>query len=332
MRFLFAAHATAGHTNGLRAIARRLRERGHHVDFAIAAARLPFERVWPGPLRVAAALPAQIAADGCTLVPLRPSPAMIWDAARLPRARGYDELAIALRLFTRGIEAHARTMAAHMQAGGAAAIVADYLMPAAWLAARMARVPLVAFYHSALPFPSPAHAPFGSGLRDDAPRDATWREAQRRLDALGAWLDARLTTACRALGLAHWRTGALLTPCSPDLNLLATRPELEPGLGALEGPVEWVGPCLPDAQAVPDDEAVRTARAWAGHERVYVSLGTVFDAQPKVLASIALALASEHRRIVVSAGASYDALTSRSSAHVKVFRRRFRSCARWTSS
>lgn len=321
MRLLLTAHATAGHTNGLRAIARRLLARGHSVDFAIASARLPFERLWPGPVRVASALPSQIAADGCRLVPLAPSPAMIWDAARLPRTRGYDELTIALRLFTRGLERHARTMAGHARASGAAAIVADYLMPAAWLAARMARVPFVAFYHSALPFPSPAHAPFGSGLRDDAPRDARWREAEQRLDGLSTWLDARVASACRALGLAPWRPEALRSPCSPDLNLLATRAALEPGLEALEGPVEWVGPCLPDAQAVPDDEAVRTARAWAGHERVYVSLGTVFDGQPQVLARLLDALVADHRRILVSAGASYGALATRGDARVKVFPR-----------
>lgn len=97
-------------------------------------------------------------------------------------------------------------------------------------------------YHSALPFPVEGGAPFGS-----APTDGpeTWPADQRALDALSAMFDRRVAQAARKLGLAVPPTDLLGSPTSPDLNVLMTVPELEPGLRPLEGPVLMGGPCLP---------------------------------------------------------------------------------------
>jgi hypothetical protein len=125
---LLAAHPTVGHTTALRAIGARFLERGDDVAFAIVRARLPFAERWPEPLRAAGGLPDAIAADGMRVVPLAPSLAALFHAARLARKTGHDELAVALALFTAGIGTHARMIAAHARNGGADVVVGDYLM------------------------------------------------------------------------------------------------------------------------------------------------------------------------------------------------------------
>lgn len=320
-RLLLAAHPTVGHTNALRAIGRRLLARGHEVAMATTAMRVPPLPGVPEVARVAAQLPDAIRRDGLALVALPASVPMLWHAARMPFFRGYDELENALRLFTTSLEDHARLLAREVRDRRVEVVVGDYLCFASYLAARVAGVPFVAFYHSALPFLSDTLAPFGSGLPIDAPRDHRWEHALARLDALSRGLDARIEAACRTLGLAPPPPRFLARPYSPDLNLLATTEALEPGLPALEGPVRFTGPCLdarPDERE--DDPALRCLRE--DLRRVYVSLGTVFNAQPRIFDTILRGLARDDVQGIVSAGASYERLARRASPpHVHVFAR-----------
>ncbi|MFP2959845.1 glycosyltransferase, partial [Myxococcus sp. 1LA] len=320
-RILMAAHPTAGHTNALRAIGGRLRELGHEVAIATVVAPAAFPGLLPEPLRFATQLPEALRQDGLRLVPLRPSPASLWYGARITRARGLDELGWALRLFTTGMEGHARRIAEDIEASGVDLVLADYLMPAALLAARMTRRPYVALYHSALPFPVEGAAPFGSGLEDDAPRDAAWLQAEQRGLALLRWFDARVTRAVKTLRVPLKTDGLLAAPISKDLNLMATTPALEPGLKPLHGPVEMTGPCLPRPAPASMDDAAALAAVRPGHKHVYVSLGTVFNAQPNVFHAILDGLARHDVDVVVSAGASFERLQARAGPRTHVFRR-----------
>jgi len=318
---LFAAHPTVGHTSALRAIGAELRARGHATSFAIADARVPWPSLWPEPVQAAARLPAALRAEGFTLVPLAPSPAALWHAARLPRATGQAELEVALALFTSGLEAQARQVAAGASRHGAAAVVGDYLMPAALLGARLAGLPFVALYHSALPFPAEGASPFGTVLPESARGSADWREAEARLERMGADFDARIAEAAVRLRVPSPGRGLLARPLSPDLNLLATAPELEPGLGPLSGEVLMTGPCLPGQAAL--DEAGRTVLAAVSAARplVYVSLGTVFNDKPAVYRALIAGALACGAQVVVSAGASLQALAPLASSAVQLFAR-----------
>ncbi len=286
---------------------------------AITVASVPFPGLLPEPLRYASQLPEALRRDGFRLVPLPPSPATLWFGARITRARGLDELALALRLFTTGMEAQARRIAAAIEATNADVVLADYLMPAALLAARMTRRPYAALYHSALPFHVEGAAPFGSGLRDDAPRDEAWTQAEQRGIALLRWFDARVARAAKALRVPLRAEGLLAAPISEDLNLMATTPELEPGLKPLSGPVEMTGPCLPRTlPANRDDPAL--AAIEPGRTHVYVSLGTVFNGQPQVFHTLLDGLARHDVGVVVSAGASFERLQARAGPRTHVFR------------
>lgn len=314
-RFLFAAHPTVGHTNALRSIARRLRAGGHEVAMATTVMRVPDSRLVPEVARVAAGLPDAIRRDGLDFVALPSTLPMLWHAARMPFFQGYDELENALGLFTAALEPHARILAREARARRADVVVGDYLCFASYLGARLAGVPFVAFYHSALPFFSEEIPPFGSGLPVDAPRDGRWEAALVRLEALSNLLDARIGRACRELGLAAPPPRFLARPYSPDMNLLATLEPLEPGLPALDGgdvagPVRFTGPCIdarPDERL--DDPSLRALRE--GVRRVYVSLGTVFNAQPRIFDTILRGLDRPDVQVIVSAGASHARLQRR---------------------
>jgi MGT family glycosyltransferase len=318
---LFAAHPTVGHTGALRAVAAELRTRGHATSFAIVHARVPFLSLWPEAVRAASRLPADINAEGAQVLELAASPVSLWHVARLPRAKGQAELEIALALFTSGLEAQARQIAAHVRQTGASVVVGDYLMPAALLGARLAQRPFVALYHSALPFAAEGAPPFGTVLPDSARASDAWREAQARLGRMCADFDARVASAARRLGLEPPGDGLLLNPISRDLNLLATAPELEPGLLPLAGPVVMVGPCLPRAAKL--DDAGRAVLDALPRDRriVYVSLGTVFNGQPDVYRRLIAGASAAGAHVVVSAGASFDALADLRSPAVHILRR-----------
>lgn len=320
-RIFFAAHPTVGHTSALRAIGAELRARGHATGFAIMRARVPFASLWPEPVRAAGNLPAAIAAEGAQVFELAPSPSSLWHAARLPRATGQAELEIALALFTSGLEAQSRAIAVHVERMGASVVVGDYLMPAAMLGAQLARRPFVALYHSALPFAAEGAPPFGTILPESARGSAAWRQAEARLARMSDAFDARIAAAATKLGLRAPGRGLLMRPLPVDLNLLATAPELEPGLGPLEGNVLMTGPCLPKS-AAPDDagRAVLDALPRDRHV-VYVSLGTVFNDQPAVFRALVAGAAATGAHVVVSAGASFDALADLRSPSVTIHRR-----------
>ncbi|MEI8256071.1 MAG: glycosyltransferase [Deltaproteobacteria bacterium] len=306
-RIFFAAHPTVGHTNALRSIGRRLIAAGHPVAMATTALRVPALPFVPEIARVAAGLPDALRAERIEHVPLPTSAAMIWYATRIPFATGYDELEHALGLFTSSLAEHSRIIAREARRFRADVVVGDYLCFASFLGAQLAGLPFVAFFHSALPFLSARHPPFGSGLPNDAPMDARWSAALQRLEALSNRTDARIARASRALGLAAPAPQLLNRPYSPHLNLLATTEALEPGLPPLEGPVRFTGPCIdarPDEHA--DDPALRALRDGVRH--VYVSLGTVFNGQPRVFGTILRGLERDGVQVVVSAGASFERL------------------------
>ena len=263
-----AAHPTAGHTNALRAIGTRLLASGHAVAMSMAAPSLPWPRLWPEPLQVAASLPAAFAARGIELLPLRPPPGLLWHAGRIAHKTGYAELTVAIELFTSGLVGQARQLAAHAKRWRASVVVGDYLMPAAMLAARLSGLPYAAVYHSALPFPLADGPPFGSGLRIADRTSHRWREAEQTLERIARRFEARVLRAGRTLGLGQGDLDALLTrPVSRELNLLLTTPELEPGLAPLAGPVRMIGPCIGKQPHDEDHEATHVCACSAASRR-----------------------------------------------------------------
>lgn len=319
-RILLAAHPTVGHTSALRAIGVRLREQGHAVALCLGVKRLPLLDWWPEPIRAVGGLPAAIAEDGLELLPLTPSLASLWHAARISGKTGYQELEAALAMFTSGMSRQATELARHAREWRADVMVVDYLMPSGLLAAELVQLPCAAIYHSALPFPARGAAPFGSGLADDAPRGPEWSRAEANLRTLADEFDRRFAHAARQLGVAAPRQHLLERPASKDLNLLTTTPALEPGLEPLEGPVVMTGPCLPRARASDESDPSLSV---LGDEtpRVYVSLGTVFNAQPTVFETILDGLALVDCQVVVSAGASFERIARRAGPTTHVFRR-----------
>ena len=119
-------------------------------------------------MRAASRIPEALARDGIELLPLPPALLSLWHAVRLPTTTGYEELGLALKLFTTGLVRQAERIAEHARRWKADAVLGDYLMPAGLLGAELAALPFAALYHSALPFPAggapPSAAGFPSGL------------------------------------------------------------------------------------------------------------------------------------------------------------------------
>lgn len=321
VRVLLAAHPTAGHTNALRAIGKYMLNQDHKVAMTVADTRLPFIEYWPAPFQAAAALPKNIEKDGIEFLPLKFPLAAAWYSAQIPRATGIEELAIALKFFTAGIEQQARQIANHVQQWKADAIVADFLMPAAMLAAQLSNRPYAALYHSALPFPVKDAPPMGTELGKDASPDSEeWRGAMEKLQQTSDFFDKKIADAAKKLGLSFNRQSLMSSPISEDLNLLATTPELEPGLLPLQGPVVMTGPCLPSVKNAPaNDPALNIPRD--DRPRVYVSLGTVFNGKPHIFKAILEGLSGLGVQAIVSAGSSYDSLIGQAENNVHIFRR-----------
>lgn len=325
-RVLLAAHASVGHTNGLRSIGRALLATGDAVAMVVPQLRAPPLATLPENARAAAAIPEQTRADGIEVHTVATPLAALWHGAKLSRATGYRELWHALAMFTTGLPAHARSIAAFATSWRADVVVADYLFFAAWYGVRLARplpsssrLPFVSFYHSALPFPAAGAPPTGSDLPNGTSPDSDeWRAAQRELAALSTRTDARLAAAARALRIAPPAPGVLSRPYSGELNIITSLPELEPGLLPLDpAPVLFAGACVfGRAQNDLDDPALQVLRAVDANmrRRIYVSMGTVFNDNPVVFETILKGVDDGVRVVVVSAGASAAHLQRRRAA------------------
>ena len=311
MRALFAAHPTVGHTQALRAIAGELRARGHATDFAISRVpKVPSFLPVPEALRAGASLVEAMASEGLGLITTPVSLTTALAAARIARTRGYDELEWACRLFTADALAAARVLLAHLKRVPTDVVVADYAFFGAWLAAEAAGVRHVAVFHSGLPFAAAGHPPFGSGLGEGSTR-AAWVEPQRRLDALVGRVDGWLGEARRGMGLPPAAPRVLARPYATGLNVLTTfeamelpRPELA---SRAAGPLLWAGPCL-GARVMSTADDFPWAALEGEKPVVYVSLGTVFNAQPALYRTLLEGVHRAGARAVVAAGASLEAV------------------------
>jgi MGT family glycosyltransferase len=223
-------------------------------------------------------------------------------AGRVGGARGYDELEWALRLFTSGLTRLTRELVEHLRHERPDLVVADFAYFGAWLAAELVGVPHAAVFHSGLPFPSDDGAVFGSALGEDV------AAARARLSGLVALVDGRVAATRRALGLAAHAPALLTRPYARRLNVLTTFEAMEPPrtqLGALaEGPVLYAGPCLGEraaaSGALPALEGAKPV--------VFVSLGTVFNDQPRLYRVLLDGVHRAGARAVVAAGASLSAV------------------------
>lgn len=316
MRVLLAAHPTVGHTQALRALGKRLLARGHRVDFAIP--RVPQVPSWlptPQALRAARSVVAGVQEDGFGWV----STPLSWRAglaaARIEGRRGYDELTLAAQFFTEGIADTARALVKHCRRNDADLVIHDFTFFGAWLAAESVGVPSVAVYHSGLPFHAPGAPPFGSGLDATA---STWarRKAERRLDTILGLFDRRLNGARVAMGLPTEARHLLTRPYSRTLNVLTTHEAFElarPDLHAqAAGPLLWAGVCAgarhEDAESFPWSRISGTAPL------VYISLGTVFNNQPRLFDLLLGAVHRAGANAVVAAGAAFERVKRRAGA------------------
>ncbi len=306
-RVLLAAHPTVGHTQALRALGVELRARGHVVAFALPQVpQLPRWLPAPEALRAAQHVVSGVAHQGFDWIPTPFTRRAALAAGRIEGKRGYDELAIAAELFTAGMVDTAHQLGREITQRQVDVVVHDFAFLGAWLAAEARRRPSAAIFHSGLPFPAPNAAPFGSGLELPA-APAALAHAEERLADIMAFFDRRIAKARKTLALPPVPAGMLTRPYSRGVNVLTTHPAFElprPNLEAsAAGPLLWAGVCSADApaglQAFPWERLTHTKPL------VYISLGTVFNNQPRLFRALLRAVHDAGACAVVAAGASF---------------------------
>ena len=251
-------------------------------------------------IRAAAQVRAGISAQGFRVLTVSPGPQAAVRAARIAKRRGLDETAAAVDYFTTGLEPITRRLLGSR--GRPDAVVADFTYVGAWIAAASWEVPYAAVFHSGLPFPSPL---------DDATAEALGihpEAARHRLAEIADLADTRLRRACAAARVAPPAQGALLRPYATGLNLLTTLPDLEPPMPELadiaDGPVVWTGLCSATRSEFPGEFPWERLRRQEDGPVVFVSLGTVFNDQPRL---VEVLLAGAHQagaQVVMAAGAA----------------------------
>lgn len=323
MNLLFGAHPTVGHTQALRAIARAMASRGHSVRFATPhVPRLPRWLPLPAALLGALHVDRGLTADGFERLTLPVSLSTGLTAMRIAQATGYEELKLAMRLFLGNAEEEARFLLGAFERQRPDAVVADFALLSAWMAAEKAQIPFFALFHSGLPFPVPGHPPVGSGLGAGTPRSA-WAPAEQALAEVGAISDGLIAVARARLGLPIAPGGLLQRPFAPAGNLVVSHEAFElprPELAAqAAGPVHWVGPCLGERMER-DEEPFPWERIEAAGARplAFVSLGTVFNGKPALYRTLVEGLLQAGLLPVVAAGASTRALQAVLPAEVVV--------------
>jgi MGT family glycosyltransferase len=301
-RVLFANQPQVGHLNTLLSIALQMRDDGHSVHFLVPG--------WRGfktsiqVLKTAFKIPETLRGHGIGVDLVRPPLSVIWNGLFLPLKSGYAELQHAINIMSLGIPAYTRRFLRLLDRDRPDAMVVDFSLLGASLAAEIANIPYAVVYHSGLPFRGQGIPPFGSGLPIGAATNVT-REFEIREERLLKKLTDRVNAARRRWRLLPVVEDVLRRPISPWLNLVTSVSAAEAPRDNLTDTTMFIGPCFGKRKSpgeFPFD------RLDAQKFKVYVSLGTVFNNKPEVFRKILQALDSPIYQVIVSAGAAFEKL------------------------
>ena len=304
-RFLFVLWDGGGNVLPQLTVARRMVERGHHVN--VLAPKV---------------LAGRIEAAGCVFVPYTRAPEhdsrspehdilQDWQ----PRTPIGAAARVRDRLMASPALAFAEDVLAAHEQEPVDAVVTDYLLLGAYLAAERAELPLAALIHHIYPLPAPGIPPFGQGFRPatGAPghlRDAIFRRIFTRF--YGGALPP-VNVARERLGLAP--LGSIFDLfANPDRVLVLSSLAFDFPATALPGNVRYAGPQF-------DDSARETGwdAPWSADDRrplVVVSLSTTYQRQERLLQRVIAALTEMDVRALVTAGPAVDAQTFGASGNV----------------
>ena len=298
---LMAAQPEWGHLNPLLAIAERMAAAGLQpvfVHFGPPGIQEGIESRGFASER----LPAPLSARGLAVVP--------W-------LSGAVETATVIELFTAQPLAYARRILGVLDRLRPAAVVADFSMVGAHLAAEAAGLPWLSLYHAGLNYPGPGVPTFASG--NAIGESLGWRSLFLALvgRVLGRRLRQRLRHARKRLGLPPG-PGDPMFWSSPWATLISSAAEAEAPRDPLPPQTFFVGPCF-------GRSAAQAEFSWdalaVGKSRVYVSLGTVFNRRPALFRPILEALRGGHYQVIVSAGAAYASLAPLAHADLLIYPR-----------
>jgi MGT family glycosyltransferase len=307
---VFLSQPTVGHLNTLLSTGLRMASDGHSVRFMIPAGPSLGFRLRPDILNNVVDVPAMVEHAGLPLERLGLSPRTLFHAILLSRSSGYDEARRAWRLFTSGLESSTRAILRRLERQRPDVAVVDFAFYAAQLAAEKLGIPYVSVYHSGLPFRGPGVPPFGSGLPIGTADGPELRRAEAAEREFLAEIQGTLERTRRALGLGPAPESFVRTPGSPWLNLVPSHEAIEAPRSGLGPSTFFVGPCFSTRRSV-SQEGFPFERLEEGTFKVYVSLGTVFNNRPHLFRTLLEALDLPGAQVIVSAGASYDALAAR---------------------
>jgi len=320
-RVAFLCHPTIGHLNTLLSMALRMRAEGHQPRFILPSGSLPRFRWMPEVLKTVGEVAATVERQGLPVERLRMPLGALVPALRLASTMGYEELRLALKIFTAGMTPQARHVVRLLERQPVDVVVTDFAFFPAALAAERLGLPWVSVYHSGLPFRGPGVPPMGSGLPLPMPPGPELQRAEAEEAQVLAWLHRRGEVARRALGLGPGPEDLLCRPLSPWLNLVTSHEAIEAPRTGLGPSCFFIGPCFSTRRGGDTgDFPFEKLRPEAF--KVYVSMGTVFNTRPEVFRTLLRALDLPGVQVVASAGGSYERLASGPlPANVLLFRR-----------
>ena len=301
-KILFLNQPSVGHLNTLLSIALQMREDGHTVHFLVPG--------WRGfktsiqILDTAFKIPNTIRSHGTDVDLISPPLSVVWQGLFLPLKSGYAELLHAVNIISLGLATYTKRILKFIEQDRPDALVVDFSLLGAGLAAEIANIPYAVIYHSGLPFRGKGIPPFGSGLPIGSDSSAT-KEFEQREERLLATLTGRVNASRRRWGLPPQTEDILRRPYSPWLNLVTSVSAAEAPRDNLTANTMFVGPCFGkrgSAAGFPFDQLK------ADRFKIYVSLGTVFNNKPDVFRKILQALDSPAYQVILSVGAAYEAL------------------------
>jgi MGT family glycosyltransferase len=319
-KVLFLTHPTIGHLNSLLAIALKMRENGHDIQFIVPGSNLADPRIkmfkvfYNGKI-----VPVKIRSQGIRVHLLFPPLPYIYLAALIPTKKRFEETITATQFFSSGIESFTKRINRLVKKLKPDMIVSDFFFYSAPLVAELNNLPYIAIYHSGLPFGGKGVPPFGSGLpvstQDTHPK-RIFREKEQELSKR---LISTVNRARKAFSLKPINFDLLKMPHSPWLNLVVTHEAIDIPRYHLGPNTVYVGPIFMNMgisrSSFPYDD-LREDKY-----KIYVSLGTIFNDKPDIYQNIIRALQENpHYQIIVSAGGAYDKVSrKRYNSNVMLF-------------
>jgi len=297
LKIAFLSNPTVGHANYLIALATKALSQGDDICFFLPGINdRKLRRIINNP---ALQIPDKLENRNIPYCLLPIASSQLYRGLRVSSKRGFEEVIYALKVFNSGSKKYVNKLIELFESKKPDIIVYDYTFFPAIYVSELLNISRVAVYHSGLPFLEYPIPPIGT----------PYKYGQFTLNIYNTYQkiirkeEERIRDKFYSLFHSKLKSALIEKPSGSLLNIVNTIEESEYPRKMTS---EILSFCGPNIQS--DIIEIKDVPKEVNKRIVYISLGTVFNKQPKLFMRIIDSIPEDKCMIIVSAGASFQCL------------------------